>query len=53
MLLNDKLVQYDDMYPELLDAPEEQKSMLIIQAQRDVLHKQIVKGDGYSKECRY
>ena len=43
MLLNDKLVQYDDMYPELLDAPAEQKTMLIIQAQRDVLHKQIVK----------
>ena len=43
MLLNGAVVQFDEMFGMLLNAPEEQKTMLIIQSQRDVLHEQIVR----------
>ena len=43
MLLNGEVVQFDEMFSRLLNAPEEQKTMLIIQSQRDVLHEQIVR----------
>ncbi len=43
MLLNGVVVQFDEMFSLLLNAPEEQKTMLIIQSQRDVLHEQIVR----------
>ncbi|MCY4401052.1 MAG: biopolymer transporter ExbD [Candidatus Poribacteria bacterium] len=43
MLLNGAVVQFDEMFSLLLNAPEEQKTMLIIQSQRDVLHEQIVR----------
>ncbi len=42
MLLNGEVVQLDNMFARLRDAPDEQKTMLIIQSQRDVLHEQIV-----------
>lgn len=43
MLLNGVVVQFEEMFSLLLNAPEEQKTMLIIQSQRDVLHEQIVR----------
>ena len=43
MLLNDELVEFNEIFPYLIDATEEQKNMLIIQSERDVLHEQIVK----------
>ncbi len=43
MLLNGEVVQFEEMFSRLLNAPQEQKTMLIIQSQRDVLHEQIVK----------
>lgn len=43
MLLDGIVVQYDEMFAQLLNAPQERKTMLIIQSQRDVLHEQIVK----------
>ena len=42
MLLNGEVVQLGDMYDRLFNATEEQKAMLIIQAQREVFHEQIV-----------
>ena len=43
MLLNGQVVQFDEMFAILLNATDEQKTMLIIQSQRDVLHEQIVR----------
>ena len=43
MLLNGVVVKIDEMFSLLLNAPEDQKTMLIIQSQRDVLHEQIVR----------
>ena len=43
MLLNGEVVQFDEMFGRLLNADEQQKTMLIIQSQRDVLHEQIVR----------
>ncbi len=42
MLLNGEVVQLGDMFARFFNAPEDQKSMLIIQAQREVYHEQIV-----------
>lgn len=42
MLLNNEVVQLADMFTILLHSDDEQKSMLIIQSQRQVLHEQIV-----------
>lgn len=42
MLLNGTVIQFEEMFPHLLNAPDEEKSMLIIQSGRDVLHKQII-----------
>ena len=38
MVLNDEIIEYDDIYNNLLDQPIEIKSMLIIQSERLVLH---------------
>ena len=44
MLLDGSVVKkYDDMHSIILNAPEEQKTMLIIQSQREVLHEQIIR----------
>ena len=43
MVLNDEIIEYDDIYTNLLDQPIEIKSMLIIQSERLVLHEQIIK----------
>ena len=42
MLLDGRVVQYDDIYSIILNAPAEEKTMLIIQSEREVLHEQIV-----------
>ncbi len=42
MVLNGEVVQLGDMFARLFNAPEEQKTMLIIQSQREVYHEQIV-----------
>jgi biopolymer transport protein ExbD len=42
MLLNGEVVQFEEMFSLLLNAPQEQKIMLIIQSGREVLHEQIV-----------
>ena len=51
MLLNGNVVELDKLRPLLLNLPEEQKSMLVIQAGRDVLHEQIVKVMDTAKEA--
>ncbi len=51
MLLNGVVVQFDEMFGLLLNAPEEQKTMLIIQSQRDVLHEQIVRVMDVAKDA--
>ena len=43
MVLDGSVVKYDDIYSIILNAPEEQKTMLIIQSQREVLHEQIIR----------
>jgi biopolymer transport protein ExbD len=43
MVLNDEIVSYNDLYSRFVSAPEEVKSMLIIQSEREVLHDQIIK----------
>ena len=43
MVLNDEIIEYDDIYTNLLDQPLEIKSMLIIQSERDVMHEQVVR----------
>ena len=49
MVLNDVVVQVEEMFSQFINAPDESKNMLIIQSERDVLHEQIVQGDGYRK----
>ncbi|MDE0637873.1 hypothetical protein C6501_19420 [Candidatus Poribacteria bacterium] len=51
MLLDGQVVQFGDMYPYLLNAPPERKTMLIIQSQRQVLHEQIVKVMDIAKDA--
>ena len=43
MLLNQDVIQFDEMFDSLLNATLEQKNMLIIQSERNVLHEQIVR----------
>ena len=43
MLLNQDVIQFDEMFDILLNATLEQKNMLIIQSERNVLHEQIVR----------
>jgi len=42
MVLNDEIVDMQDLIFEFQDAPDENKTMLIIQSDRSVLHDQIV-----------
>jgi biopolymer transport protein ExbD len=51
MLLNGAVVQFDEMFGILLNAPGDQKTMLIIQSQRDVLHEQIVRVMDVAKDA--
>ncbi len=51
MLLNGQVVQFDEMFAILLNATDEQKTMLIIQSQRDVLHEQIVRVMDVAKDA--
>ena len=51
MLLNGIVVQFDEMFAILLNATDEQKTMLIIQSQRDVLHEQIVRVMDVAKDA--
>jgi biopolymer transport protein ExbD len=51
MLLDGKVVRYDDIYSIILNAPEEHKTMLIIQSEREVLHEQIVKVMDIAKDA--
>ncbi len=50
MLLNGTVVGFDEMSSLLRKLPEEQKSTLIIESERDVLHEQIVKVMDIAKE---
>lgn len=50
MLLNGTVVQFDKLPTVLRNLPEEHKSMLLIQAERDVSHEQIVKVMDIAKE---
>lgn len=50
MLLNGTVVQFDKLPTFLRNLPEEHKSMLLIQAERDVSHEQIVKVMDIAKE---
>ena len=43
MVLNDEIVAINDMFSQLINAPDDVKNMLIIQSERAVLHEQIVK----------
>ena len=51
MLLNGKVVQFDELSSRLLNLPEKQKAMLTLQAGREVLHEQIVKVMDIAKEA--
>ena len=51
MLLNGNVVQFDEMFAILINATDEQKTMLIIQSQRDVLHEQIVRVMDVAKDA--
>ena len=51
MLLNGSVVQFEEMFSLLLNAPQEQKTMLIIQSGREVLHEQIVTVMDTAKEA--
>ena len=51
MLLNGNVVQFDELNARLLNLPEERKSMLTIQSEREVLHEQIVKVMDIAKEA--
>ena len=43
MMLNEDVVQFDDLFNMLVNKPDEIKSMLIIQSERDVMHEQVVR----------
>ena len=43
MMLNEDVVQFDDLFNMLVNKPDEMKSMLIIQSERDVMHEQVVR----------
>ena len=49
--LDGTVVQFDGLLTFLRNLPEEQKSMLIIQSERDVPHEQIVKVMDIAKEA--
>ena len=51
ILLNGDGVQFDELSTRLLNLPEEQKSTVIIQAERKVLHGQVVKVMDIAKEA--
>ena len=51
MLLDGKIVQYDEMFTLLLNAFAGDKTMLIIQAGRDVFHEQIIRVTDIAKEA--
>ncbi|HHZ91991.1 TPA: biopolymer transporter ExbD [Candidatus Poribacteria bacterium] len=51
MVLNDEIIEYNDIYTKLLNQPDEIKSMLIIQSERDVLHEQIIKVIDLAKQA--
>ena len=51
MLLDGNIVQYDEMFTLLLDAFAADKTMLIIQAGRDVFHEQIIRVTDTAKEA--
>lgn len=51
MLLNGTVVQFDKLPTFLRNLPTEEKSMLLIQAEREVLHEQIVKVMDIAKEA--
>ena len=51
MFLNGNVVQFDELSARLLNLPEERKSMLTIQSEREVLHEQIVKVMDIAKEA--
>ncbi len=43
MVLNEDVVQFDEMFNRFINSTDEEKNMLIIQSERDVLHEQIVR----------
>ncbi len=51
MVLNDEIVEIDEMFNRFINAPEEATSMLIIQSEREVLHKQIVQVMDIAKQA--
>lgn len=51
MVLNDDIVEIGDLYGRFINAPQTAKKMLVIQAQRDVLHRQIVRIMDYAKRA--
>ncbi len=51
MVLNDEIVSYNDLYSRVINASEETKNMLIIQADREVLHQQIIKVIDLAKQA--
>lgn len=51
MLLNGTVVQYDKLPPLLRNLSTEEKSMLLIKAEREVHHEQIVKVMDIAKEA--
>ena len=50
-ILNGDVVQFDELSTHLLNLPEQQKSMIVIQAGREILHEQIVKVMDVAKEA--
>jgi len=42
MILNDEIVDFNQMFSQFINAPEEVKNMLIIQSERQVMHQQII-----------
>jgi len=51
MLLDGNIVRYDEMFTLLLDAFAADKTMLVIQAGRDVFHEQIIRVTDIAKEA--
>ena len=51
MLLNGNIIQFDELRTRLLNLPEDQKSMLIIQSEREISHERIVKVMDIAKEA--
>ena len=51
MILNDEIVSMDEVLAKFLNAPEHMKNMLIIQAERQVRHEQIVRIMDFAKRA--